>query len=266
MSEFPRLSNREWDVLKLLLQGKSNKLIASSLGISNRTVEFHLKNIYAKFQVSSRIELILKLGNTAGGFEIEKPGYSTVASMGKIAENKDRLNLRMSWAKSFIGKEIDMKNLISKYAFTSAIATLLTGLLWVAVLEYSGNLSAEDFKVFTIPLLIILMLCGLIVGAIGKQRGESLFKVLFSAMFGAGLSPFMIIPLMRFVVIPAGRLVANFGVFDPSTMPAETASNIAMSIMITIWLIIGTILGVILLMLSIKLQPTNNHGQVEGSS
>jgi DNA-binding NarL/FixJ family response regulator len=31
MAQFPRLSNREWDVLKFLLQGKSNKLIALSL-------------------------------------------------------------------------------------------------------------------------------------------------------------------------------------------------------------------------------------------
>ena len=55
MAQFNKLSNREWEVAKLLLQGKSNKLIASALGISDRTVEFHLKNIYAKFQVSSRI-------------------------------------------------------------------------------------------------------------------------------------------------------------------------------------------------------------------
>ncbi len=60
-----QLSEREKEVVRLLLQGKSNKLIALSLGISVRTVEFHLKNIYAKFQVNSRIELILKLGHAA---------------------------------------------------------------------------------------------------------------------------------------------------------------------------------------------------------
>ena len=42
---------------------KSNNLTAASLGISVRTLEFHLKNIYAKNQVSSHVELILKLGN-----------------------------------------------------------------------------------------------------------------------------------------------------------------------------------------------------------
>ena len=49
-------TNREKEVVNLLLQGKSNKLIALSLGISDRTVEFHLKNIYAKYQVNSRLD------------------------------------------------------------------------------------------------------------------------------------------------------------------------------------------------------------------
>ena len=52
MVQVNQLSEREKEVVKLLLQGKSNKLIALSLGISASTVEFHLKNVYAKFQVS----------------------------------------------------------------------------------------------------------------------------------------------------------------------------------------------------------------------
>src|SRR5574341_454444 len=100
MTQFPRLSNREWEAVNLLLQGKSNKLIASSLGISDSTVEFHLKNIYAKFQVSSRIELILKLGNATGRFEAEKLGLSTVDSNGESTENSYSLNSRMGWAAS----------------------------------------------------------------------------------------------------------------------------------------------------------------------
>ncbi len=61
-----QLSKREKEVLKLVLQGRSNKQIAWSLGIAVRTVEFHLKNIYTKFQVNSRIELFLKLGQAPG--------------------------------------------------------------------------------------------------------------------------------------------------------------------------------------------------------
>ena len=123
MAQFPRLSNREWDVLKLLLQGKSNKLIASSLGISDRTVEFHLKNIYAKFQVNSRIELILKLVNATGWLESEKLGLSAVDSKVEIVENRDRHNPWMGWATSFretvsiIRKELEMKTFLASWFF-----------------------------------------------------------------------------------------------------------------------------------------------------
>lgn len=59
-----RFGERENDVIKLLTQGKSNKQIALELGISNRTVEFHLSNIYKKLGVKSRSEAILKVINS----------------------------------------------------------------------------------------------------------------------------------------------------------------------------------------------------------
>ncbi len=71
------LSQRENEVVHLLLQGMSNKQMALSLGISERTVEFHLENIYAKLHVSSRVELILKLGKATGSI-FGDPVQSTV--------------------------------------------------------------------------------------------------------------------------------------------------------------------------------------------
>ena len=53
------LSKREQEVFRLLLQGKSNKEIASSLEISPKTVEEHLTSIYVKIRVKSRGEAIL---------------------------------------------------------------------------------------------------------------------------------------------------------------------------------------------------------------
>jgi LuxR family maltose regulon positive regulatory protein len=61
MTSTDDLGKREQEVVELLLQGKSNKQIALILGISDHTVEFHLKNLYAKLQVLSRTEAIKKL-------------------------------------------------------------------------------------------------------------------------------------------------------------------------------------------------------------
>jgi DNA-binding NarL/FixJ family response regulator len=54
-----RLSPRELAVLGLLAHGSSNKEIAAALGISFRTVEGHLGNIFSKLGVDSRIEAVL---------------------------------------------------------------------------------------------------------------------------------------------------------------------------------------------------------------
>lgn len=53
------LSNREVDVLRLLLRGFPNQQIAAELRICEKTVEKHLTNIYNKLGVSSRSEAIL---------------------------------------------------------------------------------------------------------------------------------------------------------------------------------------------------------------
>jgi DNA-binding NarL/FixJ family response regulator len=48
------LSTRELEVLRLVAAGKSNRAIAAELFISERTVERHVSNIFAKLDVSSR--------------------------------------------------------------------------------------------------------------------------------------------------------------------------------------------------------------------
>nr|WP_315467898.1 LuxR C-terminal-related transcriptional regulator [uncultured Undibacterium sp.] len=51
------LSQREQEVLELILQGKMNKNIADELGISMRTVEVHRAHIFDKMQIKSAVEL-----------------------------------------------------------------------------------------------------------------------------------------------------------------------------------------------------------------
>ncbi|MFT3825156.1 MAG: response regulator transcription factor [Chitinophagaceae bacterium] len=52
------LSERETDVLKLMIEGKSYKGIASSLFLSTHTVRKHIANIYHKLHVNSKAQVI----------------------------------------------------------------------------------------------------------------------------------------------------------------------------------------------------------------
>ena len=52
------LTPRELQVYELVVKGKCNKEVAVALGMSTRTVRFHLSNIFLKAAVTSRIELI----------------------------------------------------------------------------------------------------------------------------------------------------------------------------------------------------------------
>jgi DNA-binding NarL/FixJ family response regulator len=54
------LSDREKDILNLLVDGKSYKMIAEKLNISYHTVNSHIKKIYEKLQVHSLSEAISK--------------------------------------------------------------------------------------------------------------------------------------------------------------------------------------------------------------
>lgn len=60
------LSQREREVLDELLRGHYNKTIADHLGITQRTVEFHRANIFAKLGVHSAVELAHQLGRLQG--------------------------------------------------------------------------------------------------------------------------------------------------------------------------------------------------------
>jgi DNA-binding NarL/FixJ family response regulator len=52
--ELHGLTAREREVLTLVAAGRTNKAIAAELVLSERTVERHVSNIFAKLNVSSR--------------------------------------------------------------------------------------------------------------------------------------------------------------------------------------------------------------------
>lgn len=109
-------SEQENNVIKLLMQGKSNKQIALELRISNRTVEFHLSNIYTKLSVRSRSEAILKftdsqLRKSTGDYQV----ISTVDNSRDSVEN----------GLKFISRRITMKKPYYVIAGLSAAVLLL---------------------------------------------------------------------------------------------------------------------------------------------
>ena len=182
MEQFPQLSNREWDVVNLLREGKSNKMIASALGISERTVEFHLKNVYEKTQVGSRVELVLKLGE------------STVTEKREIVENGDDLNSR-SWATSLreavstIGKDLRMTNILKvddidpskTLTFPQAIR-----ICFAKYAEFDGRATRAEFWWFA--LFVTLATSG------------------FTYLSEAAASIFLIAVLLPFLAVGARRL------------------------------------------------------------
>ena len=259
MSQFNALTNREGEVVKLLQQGKSNKMIAASLGISDRTVEFHLKNIYAKFQVSSRIELVLKLGNATGRIETQKLGYSTVVNPGENAENRDTPNSRTDRAPAFrdtvskIGKELEMKNLLnSKHVPVGVITALITGFVWLALLKRFGHMSLNAIEPWILPLVVVLTIIGLSVGLVGKRNGNPPLKIIFSTLFSTGLGAFAMLPLVVMIVLPLGKLAEWVGLVDRSTISSQVASTLVTSAMLVMWLIVGTLIGSMLSFVTIK--------------
>ena len=55
------LTERERNVMRLVADGRPNKLIADELGISVRTVEVHRARVFEKMEVKSAVELAQKL-------------------------------------------------------------------------------------------------------------------------------------------------------------------------------------------------------------
>ena len=65
------LTQRERDIVRLIVEGASNKEVASALAISERTVKGHLSNVFQKLGVSDRLKLMLyvregKVGGSPG--------------------------------------------------------------------------------------------------------------------------------------------------------------------------------------------------------
>jgi DNA-binding NarL/FixJ family response regulator len=65
-SEINSLTDREREVLELVMHGHANKAIADRLGVTVAAVKWHLQHIYEKLHVHSRTEAALKFKKGQG--------------------------------------------------------------------------------------------------------------------------------------------------------------------------------------------------------
>ncbi len=75
------LSNREAEVAELVSKGLSNKEVANQLFVTEKTVKFHLTNIYKKMNVKSRAQLIVWCLPHLGFVENETRNETTVQAV-----------------------------------------------------------------------------------------------------------------------------------------------------------------------------------------
>jgi DNA-binding CsgD family transcriptional regulator len=201
LDQTDELTRREWQVIDHLLEGKSNKMIASALNITSSTVEFHLKNIFSKFQVSSRTELILKLGK------------STVAKNSDFSENNDSFNFWnwMSLALKHVERFFEKKMENTKDENINNEKNVITFFdsIWTCFKKYSdfqGSASRSEFWWFFLFIILVasvLVLINEILGeifliltllpflAVGSRRlrdvGKSAWELLYLLIPIAGL-------------------------------------------------------------------------------
>jgi DNA-binding CsgD family transcriptional regulator len=233
MEPMPQLSNRELDVVQLLLAGNSNKLIAAALHISDRTVEFHLKNIYEKLRVRSRVELVLKLRDTPAWLEAEKLGLSTVAGGHAGTDNSDRPSA-WNWAThlreavSLISQELHMKTFWNTNARREGNPQTFFGSIVVCLAKYAdfeGRAARPEFWWFA--LFIVLATSAL----------EYISMALASIFLIATLLPLLAVGARRlhdigksglwqlFLLVPVGGIVI-LGIWwaTPTSNSAESAA------------------------------------------
>jgi DNA-binding CsgD family transcriptional regulator len=116
----PMFSNREIEVVALLLQGKSNKEIAHTLGVSNRTIEAHLSSIYSKLAVTSRTEAVIKLTQMGWSSATDK-------TLSEEANKAPALDNRTTQVKDTLAKPL--RSSAGKWAVITLLTTL--GLIWI---------------------------------------------------------------------------------------------------------------------------------------
>ncbi len=188
-----KLSPRETEVVDLVLRGKSNKQIAFQLGITERTVEFHLKNVYAKLGIGSRMELAVKLWKSAGDGAEGTLRESTVVEDVEIAQNGNQPMWAASVKRmlSVIKKEfaMTMKTILSDLGNTIQKNLFAFSLFYFIAAGLTTHYLIVGFGLYFLPSYLLLGLvlgfCSLYLGLRwqGIKAGEVQIRPVWAAGF-----------------------------------------------------------------------------------
>jgi DNA-binding CsgD family transcriptional regulator len=255
------LSKREKEVVELLLQGRSNKQIALALRIKESTVEFHLKNVYAKLQVRSRAEAILKLGKSTG-LAAENPGLSVVDGVNKKTDNGGKFILWKRWISliketvSTIKQEIEMKNRLLSYFLAGLIFGILFWFYFGAIgkLVNRFNFEEKPLVVWTVLSIEFLLIFGIwLIPTLFPMRYEfrrskkvslSVVAVIVSwvsAVFGYYL---IYIALLAFIGLPNMEYYLVFGHHGPAFWQDWAALFTTLILFKFLqWTVVGVLMG-----------------------
>ncbi|AQT69465.1 ATP-dependent transcriptional activator MalT [Anaerohalosphaera lusitana] len=85
-----RMTPREVQIVKLVCQGLSNKEIADILDVSSGTIKAHIRNIYRKSWVHTRIEMLIRFLEDVAAANIEPDDYDH--SYSRIKENTSHID------------------------------------------------------------------------------------------------------------------------------------------------------------------------------
>lgn len=88
-SSSPKLTSREQQIMVCLLEGFSNKEIGHTLGISPRTVKFHVANILHKFNINNRRRLQIQNSQISNLWWKRLRGNCRNATMAPFTRNLD---------------------------------------------------------------------------------------------------------------------------------------------------------------------------------
>lgn len=106
------LSNREAEVAELVTKGLSNKEVANQLFVTEKTVKFHLTNIYKKMSVKSRAQLIVWCMPHLGFVEKEeRQSQATTAPTQEAAQPSSEMANTIPAGNATVGQSNPINNI-----------------------------------------------------------------------------------------------------------------------------------------------------------